>query len=200
MCKYYSHLGRWRTDFNPLNAKLNPICHFQALLGARHILHVSRLRVNLPPFDIQGQISPCARPSARWEMKPHRTTNVVVTYRWLVGPSPNLSLGYSKQTYKASSRTKLDWRNICPTVTVPTTTLTRTKLRSPYSEGGVLPLLSLKKVTQYYILFANFFVSLLWQTQFDLHDFARGAGLLCNLALRQGDKIRTFCEARFINK
>jgi len=32
--------------FNPLNAKLNPICHLLALLGAHHILHV-RIRVNL---------------------------------------------------------------------------------------------------------------------------------------------------------
>jgi hypothetical protein len=31
---------------NPLNAKLNPICHLLALLGAYHILHVSRIRVN----------------------------------------------------------------------------------------------------------------------------------------------------------
>jgi hypothetical protein len=31
---------------NPLNAELNPICHFQALLGAYHILHISRIRVN----------------------------------------------------------------------------------------------------------------------------------------------------------
>jgi len=28
--------------FNPLNAELNPICHLLALLGAHHILHVSR--------------------------------------------------------------------------------------------------------------------------------------------------------------
>jgi len=33
--------------FSPSNAKLNPICHLLALLGARHILHVSRIRVNL---------------------------------------------------------------------------------------------------------------------------------------------------------
>jgi hypothetical protein len=33
-------------SFNPLNAKLNPICHLLALLGAHHILHVSRVRVN----------------------------------------------------------------------------------------------------------------------------------------------------------
>ena len=32
-------------DANPLNAKLNPICHLLALLGAHHILHVSRIRV-----------------------------------------------------------------------------------------------------------------------------------------------------------
>jgi hypothetical protein len=30
---------------NTLNAELNPICHLLALLGAHHILHVSRLRV-----------------------------------------------------------------------------------------------------------------------------------------------------------
>jgi len=30
--------------FNPLNAELNPTCHLLALLGAHHILHVSRLR------------------------------------------------------------------------------------------------------------------------------------------------------------
>jgi hypothetical protein len=32
---------------NPLNAKLNPICHLLALLEAHHILHVSRIRVNM---------------------------------------------------------------------------------------------------------------------------------------------------------
>jgi len=30
---------------NPLNAELNPICRLLALLGAHHILHVSRIRV-----------------------------------------------------------------------------------------------------------------------------------------------------------
>jgi hypothetical protein len=34
-----------RQPINPLNAKLNPICHLLALLGAHHILHVSGLRV-----------------------------------------------------------------------------------------------------------------------------------------------------------
>jgi hypothetical protein len=35
--------GRW--DFIPLKAQLNPICHMLALLGAHHILHVSRVKV-----------------------------------------------------------------------------------------------------------------------------------------------------------
>ena len=34
-----------RTVLNPLNAKLNPICHLLALFGAHHILHVSTIRV-----------------------------------------------------------------------------------------------------------------------------------------------------------
>ena len=34
---------------NPLNAELNPICHLLALLGAHHIFHVSRIRVNIYP-------------------------------------------------------------------------------------------------------------------------------------------------------
>jgi len=34
------------TVLNPLNAKLNPICHLLALLEAHHIFHVSRIRVN----------------------------------------------------------------------------------------------------------------------------------------------------------
>jgi len=32
-------------NVNPLNAELNPICHLLALLGAHHILPVSRIRV-----------------------------------------------------------------------------------------------------------------------------------------------------------
>jgi hypothetical protein len=32
-------------NINPLNAELNPIRHLLALLGAHHILHVSRVRV-----------------------------------------------------------------------------------------------------------------------------------------------------------
>jgi len=32
---------------NPFNAKLNPICHLLALLGAHHIFHVSGIRVKI---------------------------------------------------------------------------------------------------------------------------------------------------------
>ena len=50
----HSHLS-WFPDrpigvcftFNPLNAALNPTRHLLALVGDRHIVHVSRIRVNL---------------------------------------------------------------------------------------------------------------------------------------------------------
>ena len=42
--------GEWRKlqnlEFYPLNADLNTICHLLALLGAHHIFHVGRIRVN----------------------------------------------------------------------------------------------------------------------------------------------------------
>jgi len=37
----------FRRNINPLNTKLNPICHLLALLGAHHILHISRIRVKI---------------------------------------------------------------------------------------------------------------------------------------------------------
>jgi hypothetical protein len=37
---------RYGRGINPLNAELNPICHFLALLGGATIVVVSRLRVN----------------------------------------------------------------------------------------------------------------------------------------------------------
>ena len=51
MCVYFyslhvsgSHVHIIRR-INPLNTEINPICHLLALLGARHILHVSGVRV-----------------------------------------------------------------------------------------------------------------------------------------------------------
>ena len=43
---------------NRLNAELNPICHLLALVGARHIVHVSRIRVNAVALE--------------WNINPHR--------------------------------------------------------------------------------------------------------------------------------
>jgi hypothetical protein len=49
LCQLYKNpeLGPICSQFNPLNAKLNPICPLQALLGAHPILHVSRIRINV---------------------------------------------------------------------------------------------------------------------------------------------------------
>jgi hypothetical protein len=47
-CNYVNGDRAIILKFNPLNAELNPICHLLALLGAHHILHVSRIRVNIP--------------------------------------------------------------------------------------------------------------------------------------------------------
>ena len=45
-----NNASKWQMGFNlafkGLNAELNPICHLLALLGAHHILHFSRIRVN----------------------------------------------------------------------------------------------------------------------------------------------------------
>jgi len=38
----------FQTSVKTLKAELNPICHLLALLGAHHILHVSKLRANSP--------------------------------------------------------------------------------------------------------------------------------------------------------
>ena len=40
-------LERKRRFLNALNAELNPIRHLLALVGARHIVHVSSIRVNV---------------------------------------------------------------------------------------------------------------------------------------------------------
>jgi hypothetical protein len=42
--------------FNPLNVELNPICHLLALLGAHHILHVSKIRVKRSLYEVTLKI------------------------------------------------------------------------------------------------------------------------------------------------
>jgi len=39
---------------NPLNGQLNPICRLLELLGAHHILHISRIRVKNPSHHSTG--------------------------------------------------------------------------------------------------------------------------------------------------
>ena len=45
------YLLSWKSEINPLNAELNPIRHLLALVGARHVVHVSRIRVNIFPVN-----------------------------------------------------------------------------------------------------------------------------------------------------
>jgi len=45
-CILHREDGHYSTVLNPLNAEFNPICNLLALLGAHHILHISRIRVN----------------------------------------------------------------------------------------------------------------------------------------------------------
>jgi hypothetical protein len=43
----------------PLNAELNPSCHFLALLVAHHILHVSKIRVKIEkPDNVRINVTP----------------------------------------------------------------------------------------------------------------------------------------------
>ena len=44
-CVFGNHFLGNALFINTLKAELNPICHLLALLGAHHILHVSRIRV-----------------------------------------------------------------------------------------------------------------------------------------------------------
>jgi hypothetical protein len=41
-------------EINPLNAKLNPISHLLALLGAHHILHTGTVRVKMKEVELGG--------------------------------------------------------------------------------------------------------------------------------------------------
>ena len=51
--------AHWLTElnkFNSLNADLNPICHLLELLGAHHILHVSRIRVVVGSISVFAKL------------------------------------------------------------------------------------------------------------------------------------------------
>jgi hypothetical protein len=53
------------TYIYPLNAELNPICHLLALLGAHHILHISRIRVKRQSATMDGYLDSHERHSFR---------------------------------------------------------------------------------------------------------------------------------------
>ena len=53
----YYIINTFKFYINPLNAKLNPICHFLALLGAHHIRHVSRIRVKWYIFTTKPHLN-----------------------------------------------------------------------------------------------------------------------------------------------
>jgi hypothetical protein len=51
---------QFKLVINPLNAELNPIRHLLALAGARHFVHISRVRVkvtlvSLSPYNIADE-------------------------------------------------------------------------------------------------------------------------------------------------
>ena len=57
-----SNASKWQMGFNsafkglkyinPLNTQLNSICHLLSLLVGHHILHVSRIRVNIMKLNV----------------------------------------------------------------------------------------------------------------------------------------------------
>ena len=67
--------------FNPLNTKLNPICHLLALLGAHHILHFSRIRVKVPPGTTSPSITTHTpsgqRNCASWASQPQKSVTLL---------------------------------------------------------------------------------------------------------------------------
>jgi hypothetical protein len=59
-CRAEEFQAMSRMKINPLNVKLNPICHLLALLEAHHILHVSRIRVKVAVVLLTGFTTPTA--------------------------------------------------------------------------------------------------------------------------------------------
>jgi hypothetical protein len=69
------------TNFKPLNAKLNPICHVPVLIGAHHILHVSRIR-------IKNQRTPAA--IHKYVFMVFRVTNLLFNFTYYVSDCQKL--------------------------------------------------------------------------------------------------------------
>ena len=62
---YFTHIYSMSVFINPLNAELNPIRHLLALVGTRHIVHVSRIGVKHPPELLELAASECRKDKER---------------------------------------------------------------------------------------------------------------------------------------
>ena len=62
------------TYINPLNAELNLIRHLLALVGARHIVHVSRIRVK--PFNASIFTKLMTVPAITWRIAVKNFTQI----------------------------------------------------------------------------------------------------------------------------
>jgi hypothetical protein len=84
--------------FNPSNAKLNPICHLLALLGARHILHVSRIRVNTTE-NSRGSSAPFVK-NHKWQLNGSYSSGIwPYSSRTLLYPVEGFASLYSTDTF-----------------------------------------------------------------------------------------------------
>ena len=90
-----NNTSKWQmwfnSAFNPLNAKLNPICHLMALLGAHQILHVSRIRVKElewhRPQCVKRHVPVC--PVVVYVTMHGDLTLILLT--WRIGWAPNIA-------------------------------------------------------------------------------------------------------------
>jgi len=63
---------------NPLNVELNLICHLLALLGAHHILHVSRIRVKQELFIMKSLFYYTEKPTTTQSRKTFKDNGWIV--------------------------------------------------------------------------------------------------------------------------
>ena len=89
--------GEWRKrnneELNPLNAELNPISSFLSVLGAHHILHVSRQSVN-DLYSSPNIFRVIISRLMRWAGHVARMGERIGVYRFLVGkPKKKRPLG-----------------------------------------------------------------------------------------------------------
>jgi hypothetical protein len=85
-----------RASINPLNAELNPIRHFLALLRAHHFVHVSRIRVKLHLRGSHATVRRCdARERLNKAGSSSRSTPIAASLRKVLYPSNILTIDNS---------------------------------------------------------------------------------------------------------